>query len=112
MSTDAIIQFAEHAARDADLQIAVETIRNQGEHQAAAMAELAAKHGYTFSADEFAAVNNALLRLNQGELSEAELEGVAGGAAVTFGRLKTTTSTAATLCEQLRTVSEPPPPSG
>ena len=108
MSTDAIIQFAEHVARDAELQAAVDVIRNKGGQQATSMVDLAAKHGYTFSVDEFVTVNNALLRLNQGELSEAELEGVAGGAGVASARLNAATATAATVCAQLKTVSEPP----
>jgi predicted ribosomally synthesized peptide with nif11-like leader len=108
MSTQAIIQFAEFVASDGELQAAVDVIRNKGGQQAASIVDLAAKHGYSFSADEFVTVNNALLRLNQGELSEAELEGVAGGVASACVRLNTATATAATVCAQLNTVSEPP----
>lgn len=73
MSTDNIRTFLDKAATDAALQEKVSAAyRAAQEATARALSALASEHGLDFSADELLAVQSQ-------ELSESDLEGVAGG---------------------------------
>ena len=72
MSTDNIRTFLDKATTDAALQEKVSAAyRAAQEATARALSALASEHGLSISADEFLAQSR--------ELSEADLEGVAGG---------------------------------
>lgn len=49
------------------------------EEQAAAFLAVAANHGYDFTAEEFTDVFGSLKQKEEGELSEEDVEAVAGG---------------------------------
>jgi len=104
MSAEAIIQFAEHATGNAAIEAEVNAIKEQTERQAESMSALAAKHGYAFTPEEFVTLNNALLKANQGELSEVELDSVAGGVAGFYSEKITS---AAVACVYLKSLSDP-----
>ena len=73
MSTENIRTFLDKAATDAALQEKVSAAyRASQEATARALSALASEHGLSISADEFLAAQSR-------ELSEADLEGVAGG---------------------------------
>lgn len=79
MSKENIITFLEAAKNNPELQKQIGAIYAEAKKSTAEeLAKLAADAGTPFTAEEFVAAS----RSAQGELSEAQLEGVAGGAGV------------------------------
>ncbi len=78
MSTEAVKKFLDLAQADSDLRDKVKTVVNErGEESSFELVELAASHGCEFTATELA---EYVVSMNAGaELSEVELESVAGG---------------------------------
>lgn len=78
MSTQAFMAFTEKVAGDEALQGKVKAIGAMESEQAERMAALGRENGFDFTPTEFLEVAKASRELNQGELSEAELETVSG----------------------------------
>lgn len=83
MSLETVQQFLQKVSEDAALQAEL-TQSLQAENDREAVTELAAKHGYSFSSEELWAEiqkrqSEFEARQAAGELSEEELEAVAGG---------------------------------
>ena len=87
MSTQAVNEFLQKVTEDPQLQEELaKALEAENDRQAAT--DLAAKHGYQFTADElWAEIQHRQSELGQsqdsGELNEEELEAVAGGRNVT-----------------------------
>ncbi|WP_083894164.1 Nif11-like leader peptide family natural product precursor [Rivularia sp. PCC 7116] len=85
MSIEAVNQFLEKVAKDSNIQEELVQAM-QAENDRQAVVELGAKHGFNFTGDEL--MNEIEKRqkaaADSGELSEEELEAVAGGATPTF----------------------------
>ena len=83
MSTQAVNEFLQKVSEDSQLQEELaQALETENDRQAAT--DLAAKHGYQFTADElWAEIQNRQSEFSQsqdsGELNEEELEAVAGG---------------------------------
>jgi len=70
----------EAAERFIALLVGDEDFRKQmAGNRLGALAQFAAQRGFEFSADELDEIASALIRLETGELTDAELAGVAGG---------------------------------
>ena len=78
MSTKAVLAFTERVSGDPELQRQVKAIWAEKSGQAERMAELGQKVGFEFSAQEFVEAAISAREMNQGELTEDELESVAG----------------------------------
>lgn len=78
MSTEAVMAFTERVSGDPELQEQVKAIWAEKSGQAERMARLGQTVGLEFTAQEFVAAAESARELNQGELSEDELESVAG----------------------------------
>ncbi|MGD1913915.1 MAG: Nif11-like leader peptide family natural product precursor [Rivularia sp. (in: cyanobacteria)] len=81
MSIDAVNQFLEKVAQDSKIQEELAQLIQAEDHQRQAVVELGAKYGFEFSGDELMAEveKRQQAAVNSGELSEEELESVAGG---------------------------------
>ena len=78
MSAEAVRRFWNDVDEDTALRQGVEALFSAGDSpqaSAAAIVEVAAKHGYEFTADEL----KQHVAANAAELSDAELEAVSGG---------------------------------
>jgi predicted ribosomally synthesized peptide with nif11-like leader len=85
MSKESVGKFLASLHEDASLEKGLVAA------QAAAIVEYAAKHGFDFTVDELAQITEALLKTGDaepanGELSDEELEDVAGGLTTTLSR--------------------------
>ena len=83
MSTQAVNQFLQKVTEDSQLQQELAKAL-EGENNSQSVIDLAVKHGYQFTADEFwAEIQNRQSEFQQKqdaeELNEEELEAVAGG---------------------------------
>lgn len=81
MSNGSFKAFASQLQQDEALRQEVQDASDQNGIAVETLARIAAGHGFTFTADD---VSN--------ELSDAQLEGVAGGLARSLGRMDLTTS--------------------
>ena len=79
MATQSVIDFLTSVTTDDQLQQEVAEAISTGPDTGAAIAEVAREHGYEFEVGELSEVVAALRRAHTGELSDAELEDVAGG---------------------------------
>ena len=80
MSTQAVTEFLEQLANDDDLKAELELKGTTRQERIVATVEFAGKRGCDFTEDECAAVLETVQKVRDGELDEAELETVAGGA--------------------------------
>ncbi len=79
MSIEAVNQFLEQVSSNQQLQAEV-TQAMEEENDRLAVTQLAAKHGFKFTPEELGSqVEKSLESPKEDELSEAELESVAGG---------------------------------
>ena len=80
MSIDAVNQFLEKVAQDSKIQEELAQVMEAEDHRQAAV-ELGAKHGFEITGDELMTEveKRQQAAVNSGELSEEELESVAGG---------------------------------
>ncbi|MCA1992636.1 MAG: Nif11-like leader peptide family RiPP precursor [Coleofasciculus sp. S288] len=81
MSIEAVADFTKRLTEDASLQ---EELRaavgdKEGMEASQAVADLGSKHGYSFTAEEAQQVRDYVVANESGELSEEQLEAVAGG---------------------------------
>lgn len=100
MSKEAVNQFLQKVTENSQLQQELTKVLEAGNDQQA-VTDLAVKHGYQFTADEFKAeIDNRQSDFQQrqaaGELNEEELEAVAGGAPSPDQYLDPTVSSAST----------------
>lgn len=81
MSIEAVTKFTDKLAQDESLQQELKSAIGDKEGLSAsqAVAELGAKHGYNFSAEEAQQTREFVLESESDELSEEDLEAVAGG---------------------------------
>ena len=80
MTIEAVNQFLTKVNEDKNLQAEVSQAV-ESENKTQAVASLAAKHGYEFTPEELGSqVEQVMEAQKESELSEAELEAVAGGA--------------------------------
>jgi predicted ribosomally synthesized peptide with nif11-like leader len=84
MNSPALAKFLERLSSDPALQARVQTLP-EGVDAAEALAQISTEIGEPVSAEEFRA---AAAESPSGELSEKELEGVAGGLAFTQGEIE------------------------
>ena len=86
MSAEAVTKFLDHVAKDNELGEEIRGIIAEREEQAAfELVDFAANRGYEFTATELRK-HLADLQQKTAELSEAELEAVAGGLMTNLGR--------------------------
>ena len=76
MSTENVINFLVQAEENTDLKTKLEAVKTPDE-----LLALAQKQGYEVSPEDFKTVKN-MIKNSDGELSEDELEAVAGGGIV------------------------------
>jgi predicted ribosomally synthesized peptide with nif11-like leader len=81
MSIESVNQFLQKVAQDTQLQEEIAKAM-ESENDRQAVVELGAKYGYQFTSDELGQEiqKNQQAAVDSGELSEDELEAVAGGA--------------------------------
>lgn len=81
MSVESLQEFVSRVEGDSSLQQELETAvaGKDGLAASQAVSEVGAKYGYSFTAEEAEAGRKAVLAEESGELSEGELESVAGG---------------------------------
>lgn len=79
MSKEAVLEFVQKVSADESLEAEIETAiaGKQGTEAATAIAGVGSKHGYTFTIEE--------LEAQREELSDEDLEEVAGGGSVSIG---------------------------
>ncbi len=87
MSVEAVTQFLEKVTEDEKLQQELTSTLESQENERAAATQLGARYGYEFTQDELwqevqKRKNQAQQRQEAGELSDEELEAVAGGGLV------------------------------
>lgn len=82
MSIDAVNQFLEKVAQDSKIQEELAQVMEAEDHRQAAV-ELGAKHGFEFTVEELITEveKRQQAAIESGQLSEEELEAVAGGLA-------------------------------
>ncbi|MGD1913914.1 MAG: Nif11-like leader peptide family natural product precursor [Rivularia sp. (in: cyanobacteria)] len=80
MSIDAVNQFLEKVAQDSKIQEELAQVMEAEDHRQAAV-ELGAKHGFEFTSEELMTEveKRQQAAIESGQLSEEELEAVAGG---------------------------------
>jgi predicted ribosomally synthesized peptide with nif11-like leader len=79
-ATEAVIRFWGAVPKDAKLKSELAACEKMDEKKAAAeTVRIANAHGYAFTADDLRAVSPAILSAKTGELSDQQLESVAGG---------------------------------
>lgn len=76
MSTENVINFLVQAEENTDLKTKLEAVKTPDE-----LLALAQKQGYEVSPEDFKTVKN-MIKNSDGELSEDELEAVAGGGVI------------------------------
>ena len=81
MSTQNVAQFLEQLAKDQELQAELSIENKTREERIAAAVALGAKKGFEFTATDCATFLETAKKVQDGELPDAELETVAGGAA-------------------------------
>ncbi len=81
MSVQSLSEFMDKLVEDESLQKEMDSVTANKEDMPAsqAIADLGIKHGYNFTAEEALQLRQAILERESGELSEAQLEAVAGG---------------------------------
>lgn len=104
MSTENITKFSEAVAANPELQEKVQSLQAAAARETAEkIAALSVEAGTPFSADEFLASAQSV----QGELSEEQLEAVAGGAwRPSAGNIAASIFTLGLLCGLVATVSD------
>ena len=80
MSTQAVAQFLEHLENDKDLKAELTAENTTRDERIAAAVELGGKKGFEFTEAECAAFLETAMKVQDGELADAELETIAGGA--------------------------------
>lgn len=79
MSTEAVTKFLSRLAEDHALQEQVKSLAKDAKDPAAVAVDLGSKQGFQFTRAEFLEAIQAAQGARPGQLSEAELERVAGG---------------------------------
>lgn len=81
MSIEAVAEFTNKLAEDEVLQQELQSVAGDKEALEASqsVSELGAKYGYEFTAEEAQTLRQIILAQQSGELSEDQLEAVAGG---------------------------------
>lgn len=80
MSTQAVSKFLEQLANDPQLQNELSLEGKTKQERVATTVEIANKKGYSFTEAECVKVLDTVKKVQDGELDDAELEAVAGGA--------------------------------
>lgn len=81
MSAEAIKAFIEKVREDEDLQTKLQSIDDDGEDALGQIIEIASEAGFSFEAEDYQTVVHEMAKVRHaaGELSDEELEAVAGG---------------------------------
>ena len=82
MSKDAVAGFIEKVDKDAGVQEALTAAVQGQENHTAAIVDYAAALGYDFTAEEFTELIDAVSQYQHGDLSDEDLDRVAGGTAL------------------------------
>ena len=79
MSTEAAAKFLEQLANDDSMKAELDQTRETRQDRIQAVVALGEIKGYEFTADDCATIVETAKKVQDGELTEAELEAVAGG---------------------------------
>jgi len=86
MSKDMVVKFLSAVDADSDLRGELVAAIEGTTEQASSIVEIADRHGFEFTLDDYTEVIREIGRQQEGEVSQDELDAVAGGLGGGFGR--------------------------